>query len=151
MNKIDWRNCPHLLSLEMFISNVCYVIPLFIRNEILLRWRLGRAIIQAVSCRLPTAAARVRAQVMSGRSVVNKVALGQIFSTYFDFSCQFSFHALLHIHDHHPGLIQQADVPGGVSLTPPQEKITWGRYWFQRQNWVQYLSLQMYQGFLQQF
>jgi hypothetical protein len=29
--------------------------------------------------------------------VVNKVALGQVFSEYFGFLCQFSFHRLLHI------------------------------------------------------
>jgi hypothetical protein len=33
------------------------------------------------------------------------VALGQVFSMYFGFSCQFSFHRLLHIH-HHLGLVQ---------------------------------------------
>jgi hypothetical protein len=30
------------------------------------------------------------------RSEVHKVALGHIFSEYFDFSCQFSFHKMLH-------------------------------------------------------
>jgi hypothetical protein len=64
MNKVDWRNCP-FLSLEMFICNVCYIMPLLVRNEILLRGRLGRAIAQAVSRRFPTAAAQVRAQVRS--------------------------------------------------------------------------------------
>jgi hypothetical protein len=41
--------------------------------------------------------------------VVDKVALGQVFSEYFDFPCQFSFHRLTHIHHHHhhhPGLVQ---------------------------------------------
>jgi hypothetical protein len=53
------------------------------------------------------------------------VALGQVLSEYFDFFCQFSFHRLLHIH--HPssgaGTMGQivADVPSGLSLTPPQE------------------------------
>jgi hypothetical protein len=32
------------------------------------------------------------------RSVVDKVALVQVFSDYFDFPCQFPFHKLLHIH-----------------------------------------------------
>jgi hypothetical protein len=32
--------------------------------------------------------------------VVDKVALGQVFSEYFGFSCQFSFHQLLHNHHH---------------------------------------------------
>jgi hypothetical protein len=58
--------------------------------------------------------------------VVDKVPLGQVFSEYFGFPCQFSFHRLLHIH-HHPssgvGTIGQlvTDVPSGLSLTPPQE------------------------------
>jgi hypothetical protein len=39
--------------------------------------------------------------------VADKVALGQVFSEYFGFPCQFSFHLLLHIHHHyHPGLVQ---------------------------------------------
>jgi hypothetical protein len=32
--------------------------------------------------------------------VVDKVALGQVFSEYFGFPCQFSFHRLLHNHPH---------------------------------------------------
>jgi hypothetical protein len=58
--------------------------------------------------------------------VVNKVALGQFFTEYFGFLCQFSLHRLLHTH-HHPssgaGTIGQivADVPSGLSLTPPQK------------------------------
>jgi hypothetical protein len=32
--------------------------------------------------------------------VVDKVALGQVFSEYFDFPCQSSFHKLLHNHHH---------------------------------------------------
>jgi hypothetical protein len=58
--------------------------------------------------------------------VVDKVALGQVFSEYFGFSCQFSFHRLLHTHYHlssGAGTIGQlvADVPSGLSLTTPQE------------------------------
>jgi hypothetical protein len=54
------------------------------------------------------------------------MALGQVFSEYFGFPCQFSFHRLLHIHHHlssRAGTIGQlvADVPSGLSLTPPQE------------------------------
>jgi hypothetical protein len=62
--------------------------------------------------------------------VVDKVALGQVFSEYFGFPCQFSFHRLLHIHHHHlspgAGTVGQivADVPSGLNLTPPQEKKT---------------------------
>jgi hypothetical protein len=46
---------------------------------------LGRAIAQAVSGSLPTAAARVQARVWHVGFVVNKVALGQVFSEYFGF------------------------------------------------------------------
>jgi hypothetical protein len=54
--------------------------------------------------------------------VVDKVALGQIFSEYFGFPCQFSFHQLLYTHNQSSrvGTIGQlvADVPSGLSLTP---------------------------------
>jgi hypothetical protein len=57
--------------------------------------------------------------------VVDKVALGQVFSEYFDFSCQFSFHRLFHTHHLSSGAGKLghlvADVPSGLSLTPPQE------------------------------
>jgi hypothetical protein len=56
--------------------------------------------------------------------MVDKVALGQVFSEYFGLICQFSFHRLLHTHhlSSGAGTIGQlvADVPGGLSLTPPQ-------------------------------
>jgi hypothetical protein len=57
---------------------------------------------------------------------MQKVALGQVFSKYFSFPCQFSFHRLLYIHHHlssGAGTIGQlvADVPSGNSLTPPRE------------------------------
>jgi hypothetical protein len=54
--------------------------------------------------------------------VVGKVALGQVFSEYFGFSCQFSIHQMLHTHPSSgAGTISQlvADVPSGLSLTPP--------------------------------
>jgi hypothetical protein len=58
--------------------------------------------------------------------VVDKVALGQVFSEYVGFPCKFLFHRLLHIHHHlssGAGTIGQlvADVPSGLSLTPHQE------------------------------
>jgi hypothetical protein len=57
--------------------------------------------------------------------VVDKVVLGQVFPEYFSFPCQFSVHRLLHIHHHlssRAGTIGRtvADVPSGLSLTPPQ-------------------------------
>jgi hypothetical protein len=60
---------------------------------------MGRAIAEAVSRWLPTAAARVRARVWQVRFAVDKMASGQIFSEYFGFPCQnHSFHQLLHHH-----------------------------------------------------
>jgi hypothetical protein len=58
--------------------------------------------------------------------VVDKAALKQVFSGYFDFSCRFSFHQVLHTYlPSRACTIGQivADVPSGliVSLTPPQE------------------------------
>jgi hypothetical protein len=57
--------------------------------------------------------------------VVDEVALGQVFSEYISFPCQFSFHRLLHIHhlSSRAGTIGQtvAAVPSGLSLNPPQE------------------------------
>jgi hypothetical protein len=48
---------------------------------------LGRALAQAVSRWLPTVAARVRARSNHVGFVVEKVALGQVFSEYFGFPC----------------------------------------------------------------
>jgi hypothetical protein len=82
----------------------------------------GCAIAQAVSRRHPTAAARVQAQVSScgGQS-----GTGAGFSEYFGFNYKFLFHRLLHIHrvSSEAGTIGQlvADVPSGLSLTPPQK------------------------------
>jgi hypothetical protein len=58
--------------------------------------------------------------------VVDKVALGQVFSEYFGFPCQFSFHRLLHTHRHlssGAGTIGQilADVPSD-SVSPQETK-----------------------------
>jgi hypothetical protein len=57
--------------------------------------------------------------------VVDKVAVGQIFSEYFGYPYHFSFHRLLHTHhlSSGAGTIGQlvAGVPSGLSLTPPQE------------------------------
>jgi hypothetical protein len=55
--------------------------------------------------------------------VVDKVALGQVFSEYFAFPCHSSFHRLLHIHHHlspGAGTIGKlvADEPSGLSLKP---------------------------------
>jgi hypothetical protein len=68
---------------------------------------------------------RPRFEPVSGNVgfVMGKVALAQVSSEYFGFPCQFSFHRLLHIHhlSSGAGTIGQlvADVPSGLSLTPP--------------------------------
>jgi hypothetical protein len=57
--------------------------------------------------------------------VVDKVAPGQIFSQYFDFASQFSFHRRLHIHHHHlsfgAGTIGQ--LVTDVSVSPHPKKL----------------------------
>jgi hypothetical protein len=70
----------------------------------------GHAIAQAVSRRLPTAAARVQTRIWScGILWWAKVALGQVFSENLCFPCQSTFHLLLQDHLHyHPRLAQQA-------------------------------------------
>jgi hypothetical protein len=50
---------------------------------------------------------------------MDKAALGQVFSDYFCFHCQSSFHQFLHYHNN-PGLAQLvAEVPSGHNWTPP--------------------------------
>jgi hypothetical protein len=66
---------------------------------------IGRAVTQGVNRWLPTAVARVRVRVEHVGFVVDKAALGQVFSEYFGFPCQTSFHQFLHDHNH-PGLAQ---------------------------------------------
>jgi hypothetical protein len=65
----------------------------------------GRAVAQVVSRWLPTSAVRVRVRAEHVGFMVDKVALGQVFSEYFGLPCQSSFHQFLHHHDH-PGLAQ---------------------------------------------
>jgi hypothetical protein len=54
---------------------------------------VGRAIVEAVSRWLPTAAARDRARVWQVGFVVDKVASGHVFSEYFGYTCQKPFHS----------------------------------------------------------
>jgi hypothetical protein len=79
----------------------------------------GRAIAQALSRWLPSAAAIVRARSSHVGFVVDKVVLGQVFSEYFDFLYQ-SFHQFLHHHNHEAGTIGLlvAAVPSGPSWAP---------------------------------
>jgi hypothetical protein len=61
----------------------------------------GRAIAEAVSRWLPTAATRVQSRVWSSGICGGQIGAGQVFSEYFDFPCH-SFHPILHPHNH-PG------------------------------------------------
>jgi hypothetical protein len=68
---------------------------------------------------------------------MDKVALGQVFSEYFGFPFQFLFHRLLHILHHlllGAGTIEQlvADVPIGLSLTPPEESKKEKNIWYEQ-------------------
>jgi hypothetical protein len=70
-------------------------------SEVALTLRLvGRTLAQAVTRWLLTAAARVRVRAEHVGFVVDRVVLGQVFSEYFGFPCQSSFHQFLHHHDH---------------------------------------------------
>jgi hypothetical protein len=55
------------------------------------------------------------------------VVLEQVFSAYFGFPCQFSFHRLLHTHhlSFGAGTIGQlvADVPSGLTVSPHPKKL----------------------------
>jgi hypothetical protein len=58
--------------------------------------------------------------------VVDQVALGDVSSGNFGFSCQFIFHKMLHIHlPFGAGTMGKlmTDVPSGLSLTQPHETI----------------------------
>jgi hypothetical protein len=82
----------------------------------------GRAIAQAVSGRLPTAAARVQVQVKSYGICGGQSVTMAGFLRVFRFPSKFSFHLLLRTHHllFGAGTIGQlvADVPSGLSLTP---------------------------------
>jgi hypothetical protein len=65
----------------------------------------GRAVAEAVSRWLPTAAVRVRVRAEHVGFVVDKAELRLVFSEYVGFPCQSSFHQFLH-HHNHPGLAQ---------------------------------------------
>jgi hypothetical protein len=84
---------------------------------------MGHEIAQAVSRRLPTAAARVRARVRSCGICGGQNDTGAGFLRILRFPCQFPFHRLLHNHPEltsGAGTIDQIEavVPSGLSLTP---------------------------------
>jgi hypothetical protein len=89
------------------------------------RMPMGRAIAQAVIPGLPPRWPGFDPRSDHVGSVVDKVAVQQVFSEYLSFPCQFSFHRLLHTHHLSSGAGTTgqlvADVASGLSLTPPQE------------------------------
>jgi hypothetical protein len=87
------------------MSNVLRVPPFPLTETVVINFKVGRAIAQAVSRWLPTAAARVRALSYHVGLVVDEVALGQVFSAYFGLPCHSSFHEILSLHNH-PGQLQ---------------------------------------------
>jgi hypothetical protein len=60
---------------------------------------------KSISRWLPTSAGRIFVRAEYVEIVVDKAVLGQVFSEYFGFPCQSSFHQFLH-HHNHPGLTQ---------------------------------------------
>jgi hypothetical protein len=79
-----------------------------------------RAIAQAVSRWLRTAAPGFYLGSGQMGFVVDKVVLGRIFSEYFGFPYQSSFHQILHHHNHPEQSV--AAVPTGPSWIPPPTK-----------------------------
>jgi hypothetical protein len=93
------------------------------RNSVSLTYLFGHSSVQIVSCWLPTGA-HILSQARSCGICGGQSGTGIVFSKYFDFPCQFSFHQLLHTHyqsSSRAGTIGQiaVDVPNGLSLTPP--------------------------------
>jgi hypothetical protein len=97
---------------------------------IVLVWKMGHAIAQAVSRRLPTAEAQVRVQVRSCGIFCGQSGIETGFLQVLRFACQFSFNRLLHNHHHHlsfgAGTISQtvAAVPSGLSPHPMRNSVT---------------------------
>jgi hypothetical protein len=93
-NALSWRIVPKIQDASIFRVTIYqttrFQIPSKLHNY------------QAVSHWLPSAPAG------SGHLgfVVDKVALEQVFSEYFGFPCQSSFHQLLRNHHHHLWLVQ---------------------------------------------
>jgi hypothetical protein len=100
----DWFEFPYRRSL--FLLKFSLFSSAF-SDKFRLSTMKGRAIAQAVSRRLPTAAARVCVRRGMCDLWWTKVALGQVFSENFGFPCQFTFHLFLHNRLHyHPRLAQ---------------------------------------------
>jgi hypothetical protein len=85
---------------------------------------LGRAISQAVSRRFPPLRPGFELRSYRVGFVVDKMALGQVFSEYVGCPYQLSLHRLFHI-IYHPGLVIigqiVTEVPSGFRLIPPHQ------------------------------
>jgi hypothetical protein len=113
-----WRFCYHSVSEDG--HNGCKIESGISRSPAFSSFNLWlpEAIVQAVSRRLPIAAARIRAEVRScgicGGQSYTAVGLLRVFG----FLYQFSFHRLLHIHHLSPGAGTtgqiMTDVPSGL-------------------------------------
>jgi hypothetical protein len=97
---LETKHTGKYLELRKFLNLGYYV-----RRECV----IDRAIDQAVIWWCLTAKARVRARSGHRGFVMDKVALGQVFSEYFGFPCQSSFHQILKTHNNHPGQVQWAN------------------------------------------
>jgi hypothetical protein len=81
--------------------------------------------------------------------VVDKVALGQVFSEYFRFTWQFGFNQMLHTHlssvSSEAARIGHsvADVPSGLCLTPPQETKKKCILYFKTNNFIDFRIFQV--------
>jgi hypothetical protein len=107
---VEWANHLHSVTAILMVSQMkvtrWYAVkstgqPIHTHPPSNIQISLGRAIAQAVSHRLPIAAARVQTRVWScGILWWTKVALEQVFSKKFGFPCQSTFHLLLYNHLH---------------------------------------------------
>jgi hypothetical protein len=94
-----------------------------VQKLILNIWSWGRVIAQAVSRRLPTAAAWVRTHVRSCGICGRRSGTGAGFLQVFRFPLSILIPQIVPYSSSGAGTIGQlvADVPSGLSLTPPQE------------------------------
>jgi hypothetical protein len=93
----------YILSINFLLGCIYGITYFLVRGNNKLRTKGHTGLVKAQAVRRPflTAAARVQAQARSVKFVVDKGALGQVFSEYFGFLYQFAFHRLLHTH-HQP-------------------------------------------------
>jgi hypothetical protein len=129
--------CMHVR--RVYVCYVCYMLcyvcmlyVMYVFMYVMLFMHVGRAVVQGVRRWLPTEAVLVRSRIWSSGICVDKLELGSVFSEYFGFLCQSSFHQTLH-HRNHPGqaTIGQsvAAVPSWPSLIPPPPSKLKKNYW----------------------